>query len=200
MRTLVINALNLGEHHRYWLDHFRLRREIFVDRLGWNLPGSDDAGSDMEFDSFDTPATHYVLAIDDADKVCAVSRLVPTTVPYMIQTLWPDWPQQGCPNDARIWEASRFGCAATLSHADRQAAIRALYAEIYRFGQRNNIDHYLMVMPRFIFERLIRPNGYQVDYVGETRKFDGVSTCLGKVTVHPETATDASAEPLRAHG
>lgn len=181
MRTLVIDAYNLGQNHTYWLAHHRLRREIFVERLGWDLP----CVGDLEYDSFDTPAAHYVVVIDDNDSVCAVSRLIPTTAPYMIKSLWPDWPEMGCPGNDKIWEASRFGCAASLSHSDRQRAIRLMFREIYSFAQHREIAYYLMVMPRFIFERLIRPNGYQVDYVGKDREIDGIRSCLGKVTIQP---------------
>ncbi|MCP1200488.1 acyl-homoserine-lactone synthase [Notoacmeibacter sp. MSK16QG-6] len=186
MRTLIIDAYNLGRNHGYWLDHLRLRREIFVDRLGWELPCTDE----LEFDCFDTPAAHYVLTIDDDDRVCAVSRLLPTTVRYMIEELWPDWPYDGCPHSMKVWEASRFGCSAHLTHAQRQEAIRVLFREIYTFGQDHGIDHYMMVMPKFIFERLIRPNGYCVEYIGDSRKIDGVLTCLGKVSIKADRAAD----------
>jgi acyl homoserine lactone synthase len=191
MRTLVIDAENLGENHKYWIDHHRLRRKIFVERLGWDLR----CAGDLEYDSFDTPAAHYVVAIDDDDQVCAVSRLLPTTAPYMIQQLWPDWPEAGCPRSDAIWEASRFGCAAGLSSQSRQEAIRMLFREIHAFGQQRGIEYYLMVMPRFIFERLIRPNGYRVDYVGADREIDGVRTCLGKVTIRRTAQSPAGSTP-----
>lgn len=188
MRTIVVNALNLGQYHRYWLEHFRLRREIFVDRLDWDLP----CQGDLEFDRFDTPAAHYVLTIDNADRVCVLSRLVPTTVPYMIETLWPDWPYAGCPKTETVWEASRFGCCATLSATERQEAVQSNFRTIYEFGKKRGLDYYLMVMPKFIFERLIRRNGYQVDYVGDLRRFQGIPTCLGKVSLAPLAPDEAA--------
>lgn len=181
MRTIVIDALNLGQYHRYWLEHFRLRRQIFVERLDWGLASHDG----LEFDSFDTPAARYVLVIDAEDRVCALSRLIPTTSPYMIETLWPEWPSGECAKSADVWEASRFGCRADMSVTERQDAIQSVFRTIYDFGREHGIDHYLMVMPKFIFERLIRRHGYQVDYVGEQRRFDGILTCLGKVTITP---------------
>ncbi|WP_330647120.1 acyl-homoserine-lactone synthase [Thioclava sp. FTW29] len=179
MRTVVINALNLGKFHRYWLEHFQLRRRIFVERLEWDLPEDGD----LEFDSFDTPAAHYVVALDEDDHVCALSRLVPTTSPYMIETLWPEWPGPACPKSPKIWEATRFGCSAELNAAQRKDAISSLFRTIYEFGQNRDLDHFLMVMPQFIFERLIRRAGYDVDYIGDARKFDGVPTRLGRVNI-----------------
>lgn len=185
MKTYVITTADRGAHHDIWLDHHRLRNEIFVERLGWRL----SSHSGLEFDAYDTPVATYAVTVNDDGRACAVSRLLPTTHPYMIRDLWPDWHKRPLPESGRVWEASRFGCSASLDPADRKRAIGRLLAAIYRFGQQNDVETYLMVMPQFIFERIIKPLGYDVTYVGEPRVIDGLRTCLGRVRVEPEMPT-----------
>lgn len=182
METCIIKTEDRGAFHDIWLDHHRLRNEIFVDRLGWKV----SSHSGLEFDAYDTPVATYVVTITETGRVCAVTRLLPTTHPYMVRDLWPDWHQGPLPKSDHIWEASRFGCCASLNSKDRKRAIAQLLSAIYRFGQQNEIESYLMVMPHFIFERIIKPLGYNVTYMGEARVIEGLRTCLGQVRIEPE--------------
>lgn len=179
MRAIIIHSGNIETYHREWLAHHRLRHKLFFERLGWEV----QCYNGMEYDQFDTPAAHYAVVLDHDNEVCAVSRLLPTTATYMIETLWPDWMEGELPKTEAVWEASRFGCSTDLTAAQRRQAIRVLFQAIYEFGRDHHIAHYLMVMPRFIFERIIVRNGYAVEYIGELRIIDGLKTCLGRVQV-----------------
>ena len=82
-------ALNWETAHLYgeaWISHHRLRHRLFIDRQNWAVPSFGG----LEFDQFDSPAAHYLLWLDAAGQARGAVRLVPTTQPYMLQTLWPD--------------------------------------------------------------------------------------------------------------
>lgn len=102
--------------------YYRLRRDVFVDRLGWPL---DVTGTGIETESYDAaPLAHYVLAHRD-QEVVAGARLIncssefgsgPSAVSYMIRDaflgrinipseIWTDGPP---PTDAATWELTRF--------------------------------------------------------------------------------------------
>lgn len=179
MHTLVINWKNVDTYHQYWIEHHRLRKEIFVDRLGWDLPNADD----MEFDEFDTPAAQYVLCIDDQDRVCGVSRLVSTAKPFMIEKLWPEWFNGDLPKSNRVWEASRFGVSSSLKASERTRVIDHITQRIYRFGQENGIDGFLLVMPTFIYDRILIPRGYDLQLVSDVRRLEGIKTAIASVSV-----------------
>lgn len=181
MQTTVITPNNRNLHEDLWLDHHRLRHEVFVKRLGWDVSSCNG----LEFDGYDTEHTTYVVTADDLGRARAVSRLLPTTRPYMIRDLWPEWYHGPLPAEESVWEASRFACCATLTPAERNAAITQLLAAIYRHVQSEGVEDLLMVMPHFIFERIIKPRGYDVTYVGATRVMDSLKTCLGRVRVEP---------------
>lgn len=179
MRTIIVNWQNADRHHRYWMDHHRLRHEIFVDRLGWDV-GSFNG---MEFDEFDTPAAQYVLCIDDHDRVVGVSRLMSTEQSYMIERHWPEWIEGKLPHSSRIWEATRFGVSNKISSEERSEAIHALTDRVFEFGQENAIDEFLLVMPVFIYKRILIPKGYDLEIISPVRRIDGLSTAIARVRI-----------------
>ena len=179
MRTIVINWQNLNLYHQYWIDHHKLRKEIFVDRLGWDLTSNDD----MEFDEFDTPPAHYVVCIDDDDRVCGVSRLISTANPFMIEKLWPEWLHGQLPKNERVWEATRFGVASNLRASERAEVIDQITRRIYSFGQENGVESFLLVMPTFIYDRILIPRGYDLELVSDIRQIDGLKTAIAAVEI-----------------
>lgn len=179
MRTIVVNWKTVGKHHRQWMQHHRLRHEIFIDRLGWDV-GSHEG---MEYDEFDTPAAEYVLCLDKKQNVVGVSRLISTSQSYMIEKLWPEWINGGFPKSKLIWEASRFGVSNALSSAERADAIDAITRRIFTYGQENGIDEFLLVMPVFIYKRILIPRGYDLEIISPVRKVDQLSTAVARVRI-----------------
>lgn len=193
MKTIVVNWKNLNRYHKHWIEHHKLRKEIFVNRLGWDLASYDD----MEFDEFDTPPAHYVLCVDDEDRVCGVSRLMSTVNPYMIQKIWPDWLQGPLPKSEKIWEATRFGVSARLNAEDRKRAIDLITDRIYTYGQENGVESFLLVMPTYIYDRILIPRGYDLELMSNVKRIDGLRTAIARVDVE-SGAPDCAGIPLAA--
>lgn len=63
----------------YSKDLYRLRKEIFHDRLGWDVSYIQD----MEFDKYDKTGTKYILGIYKNKIICSV-RFIKTEQPNMI--------------------------------------------------------------------------------------------------------------------
>ena len=78
-----MGQIMLAQHGNGSLDQravmgmYRLRHEVFHDRLGWEV--TNDNG--MEHDEFDHADPVYVLAKGDEDEVLGCWRLLPTTGP-----------------------------------------------------------------------------------------------------------------------
>src|SRR5688572_22902087 len=100
-------------HGVAWISQHRLRHRLFVERQHWNVP----TYKNLEYDQFDTPAAKYLLWLDWMGMARGVVRLVPTTQPYMVETLWPGLVRGSLPKSPSIWEASRFGCDRNLEPA-----------------------------------------------------------------------------------
>jgi hypothetical protein len=63
----------------------RYRREVIVNRLGWEL----NTINGIELDEFDGPDAVYVCSHDDEGNVKGVARLLPTTGPYLMEKVFP---------------------------------------------------------------------------------------------------------------
>jgi len=82
------------------------RHKVFVEGLGWRLPLVEDG---FERDQFDRPDTLYVVARDEDGQICGCARLLPTTKPYLLDSVFSElMGDQPCPHAAEIWELSRY--------------------------------------------------------------------------------------------
>jgi len=101
----VASGTQKGLPQRVYSKISRYRYQVFVERLGWQLPARDGA----ELDQFDRPDTVYVVAQDDEGSVIGCARLLPTTRPYLLGEKFP-YLLNGLPIPCSpdVWELSRF--------------------------------------------------------------------------------------------
>lgn len=149
-----------------WISHHRLRHRLFVERQGWTVPSYRG----LEYDQFDTPAARYVLWLDRHGAARGAARLIPTTQPYMLKTLWPDLVEGDPPQSGVIWEASRFGCDRDLDPRQRRRVIAELICGCQEFGIDNGVSKYIGVMPLQIFKHVFMAVGCTVTIAGRPRQ------------------------------
>ena len=143
------------------------RYKVFVENLGWQLPGAQ-AGS--EWDQFDRPDTCYVVVRDAAERICGCARLLPTTNPYLLGTMFPQlMGNQPMPMSADVWELSRYTTQLVHGEATSRQEATARFRELlkavcetaFRSGAKRLITFsYLGV------ERIARSFGIHVHRVG----------------------------------
>jgi acyl homoserine lactone synthase len=165
MAIIALNWQTVHRHGEAWITHHRLRHRIFVQRQSWQVPSYHG----LEYDRFDTPAAVYLLWLDDAGQARGVLRLIPTTQPYMVQSLWPGLLDHPCPQSPRVWEASRFGCDRDLPAATRRRVLGELICAALEFALQNGIRRYLAVMPLWMFSQLLARRGCSIRYASRTR-------------------------------
>lgn len=87
---------------------YRLRAEVFHQRLGWDVRVEDG----REHDWFDLIGPYYLVAHDGAQNALGCCRLLPSTGPNMLRDVFPAL-LDGAPAPAAesIWEISRFAIA-----------------------------------------------------------------------------------------
>jgi acyl homoserine lactone synthase len=166
MRTIAVTWETAHQYGEAWISHHRLRYRMFVERLRWDIPNHQR----LEYDEFDTPAATYILAIDHQRHALGVTRLIPTTRPYMVRSLWPHLVDGELPECETVWEASRFGCDRDLEAGARRRVIAQLILGCQEFGLAHGIERYLGVMPVWVFKRVIAANGCPVTYLGPTMR------------------------------
>lgn len=85
---------------------FRLRSEVFKERLAWDVASYNG----REMDEFDSPDAIYGAVFNDDDgEIEGCFRFLPTTGRYMLKDTFPDLLHgRPAPNDAAILESTRF--------------------------------------------------------------------------------------------
>src|SRR5437870_2928884 len=143
MVTVSITWANAHQHGEAWISHHRLRYRMFVERQKWTVPSYNQ----IEYDEFDTPAATYILTVDEHYRTLGTMRLIPTTRPYMVESLWPALVDTELPHCDSVWEASRFCCDRDLDAASRRQVVAQSILGCLEFGIANGISKYLGVMP-----------------------------------------------------
>ena len=141
---LYVEMSDRNSHRHLIEQYFRLRKRVFCDELKWVDPVSED----MEYDDFDFMYNIYILHVDDCTgEVTGGVRLMPTTGPTLMHTVWADMlPDRDDFRSPAIWEATRF-CADALASsrksnlANRITLALTLAVIDFRPGQRNLAHH-----------------------------------------------------------
>ena len=166
---MPIVCLSWETAHLYgeaWVSHHRLRYRAFVERQAWNIPSHNG----LEYDQFDTPAAKYILWLDKNGQARGATRLIPTTRPYMLQTVWPHLMIRRPPESDDIWEASRFACDHDLDPQTHRMVVLDLICACQRFGLENGIGSYLSVMPLGVYRNVLEAAGCHVMLLGPSQK------------------------------
>ena len=173
MFTIVVgtqNQLHLGikaelESYRY---------KVFVEHLGWDLP---IAQTGSELDQFDRPDTLYVVVKDAADRICGCARLLPTTHPYLLNTMFPGlFGNQTPPSSVDVWELSRYTTQLVdgelTSREEAAALFRSLLRAVCEAAFQKGAKR-LISFSNLGVERIARNFGIHVHRVGPSQIVNG---------------------------
>jgi acyl-homoserine lactone synthase len=119
------------------------RKQVFVDRFGWHLPAK---GSWLEVDQFDDDFAVYLLARSPEGRHQGSVRLLPSSRPHMMSTLFSHLCPGGVPVGDDCWEISRL----VTSPADAAGTLalkihRLLAIALVEFALDNGIKRYTLV-------------------------------------------------------
>jgi N-acyl-L-homoserine lactone synthetase len=155
----MIETVTLQSAHLFGdalADQHRFRYRQLVVRACWSVPHFDG----MEYDQFDTPAAVYLLWRDHAARVRGMVRLLPTTRPYMADTLWPELaPEEGAPRSEQVWENTRFAVDRDLQAPLRRKVTGELILASLEFGLSRGIERYLLISPLWVLQGVLAASG-----------------------------------------
>jgi len=165
---------------------FRLRHDVFHDRLGWEV--TSDNG--MEHDEFDQANPVYVLVRGNDDDLEACWRLLPTNGPYMLKDVFPQLlAGQPAPQRSDVWELSRFAMAEGKTGAAgfglSDTPVRMVQAAV-RFALENGIERFVSVTSVAI-ERMFRKLGVHIERLGPSIKIGRVLTVACSLEIDATT-------------
>ena len=124
------------------MEMHRDRKSVFVDRLGWALPAR---GSWLEIDQFDNDFAVYLLAREQERHQGSV-RLLPSTRPTMLGTLFANLCPGGVPSGDDVWEISRLVTNPRDCVGGQALKVHRLLAlALVEFARLNDISRYNLV-------------------------------------------------------
>lgn len=183
IECVTIKNNHLFEGNPLYGQH-QLRFRSIVERQKWDVPTVDDA----EYDSYDNPATCYLIKRGNTGDVIGVSRLYPTNRPYMLQESFSYLvTKREMPSSADIWEGSRFCIEKNLHPEYRKEVIQEIVLAYLEFGLEHNIKQFIGVMYPAYWRNIFFRSGWDVEWLGGTHKStEGFNIQAGAVTVSEE--------------
>ncbi len=186
----MIIATNIETAHTFgdiMPSMYRLRHQSFKVRQSYDVPSYRG----MEYDSYDTPATTYLIWRDADNQVRGCTRLFPTTLPYMIEEIWPDAVQTcSVPKHPRIWECSRYCIDKNLSPELRQRIHGELLCGFLEFGLKYDIDWMIGVMMRPIWRAVFIRAGWPIEFLGGEKEVGNKEKIyVGRMDIREEILT-----------
>jgi len=157
---------------------FRLRHEVFKERLDWEV--GSQAGK--ERDMFDDLDPVYIVC-ENAGEVLGSWRLLPTTRPYMLKDVFPELLYgMPAPEAPDVWEISRFAVSKRVANNESLGTINTvtnlLLEQLFTFAARRDISR-IVAVADVRFERILKRAGLLTQrfgpplQIGVTRAISG---------------------------
>lgn len=153
----------------------RYRYQVFVEKLGWDLP----VQSGIELDEFDRSDTIYVVTQDESGRIIGAARLLPTHRPYLLGAVFPQlMGGEAPPNRSDVWELSRFAAidpqsasAGPMLQFSAPLAV-SLMRKIIGVAAAHGVTRLIAVSPLGV-ERLLRRAGFVACCAAPSRIVNG---------------------------
>lgn len=118
---------------------FAARKRVFVDLLGWDVPVLDGR---YEVDRFDDDRAEYLIVADEGGRHLASARLLETTRPHILGSLFPELCAGALPHGPKVREITRFCLDPFIGALARRNARNALVSALVDHALANGVDTY----------------------------------------------------------
>lgn len=179
MHGITFDFCDLHRHGTAFVDFLALRKKVFVDTLGWDVPHNDL----MEMDQYDTPLAHYAVVLKDG-KVVGGARAMATTATwgahtYMLRDAYsgklPHIPPHIMSVDIAtplVWECTRLVISDDLTTAaERTECLTLIVDGLVEVARRHGAEE-MICLSSMALMRALRQCGYDVTKLGETYRND----------------------------
>jgi acyl-homoserine lactone synthase len=162
---------------------FLARKSVFVDLLKWDVPVRDDC---HEIDQFDDAHARYLILLGDDGRHLGSARLLPTTRPHILDTLFAGLCEHEPPRGPHVYEITRFCLDRSLRAIERRKVRDQLVTALVEHARRHGIATYTGVAEMGWLQQILsfgwecRPLGLPVHHG---------STMLGALEIRIEPRT-----------
>jgi acyl homoserine lactone synthase len=174
MENITFNLTQLHQHGSAFFEFLALRKQFFVDQLGWDIPHDDD----VEMDQYDNPKAYYSLVLQDG-KVIGGGRAMATTAQWGSHTYMlrdavegkiigiPDNIVHEVEVTANVWECTRVVVSSEIKTPAESAQCLALIVKGLAEQALEQNATEMMALSRPSLVRALRKIGYTPRLIGE---------------------------------
>ena len=138
----VVNSENRNLYGEMLDQMFLQRADVFVEKLGWDLPLTDG----KEIDQYDDDRSTYLLATNEDNEVTGSLRVLPTTGGHLMKDLFPEMCAGEPPAGPTVWEISRFYVTPpTRRPKDRVKAAAEVLSSVVELALLHGVETITMV-------------------------------------------------------
>lgn len=159
------------------------RKRVFVDLLRWDLPVLN---GHYEVDQFDDAHARYLIITDTDQAHLASARLLPTTRPHILDTLFPTLCSGAIPHGPQVFEITRFCLSRELRSAGRRKVRNQLVSALAAQALETGIKTYTGVAEMAWLQQILS-FGWQCRVLGEPLPSGAALLGALEITITPET-------------
>lgn len=161
----------------------RERKRVFVDLLKWDLAVVND---EFEIDEFDHPAAVYLISAEADGTHRGSIRLLPTTRPHILGSLFPDLCEGPVPTGPNVYEITRGCFSPRIGAAGRMRVRNQLATAAVEFALFNGIDTFTCIANGALYSQILAL-GWRCEPLGLPRIMENTLTGALRIAVTPET-------------
>lgn len=162
---------------------FAARKAVFVDLLQWDLPVHDGR---YEIDQFDDPHARYIILSQEDGNHLGSARLLPTSRPHILGSLYPQLCAEAPPSGPDIFEITRFCLDRRLRAPERRRVRDALILSLTEHALASGITTYVAIAAQS-WARQIEAFGWDCAPLGPPRQTDDASLVALRIAITPRT-------------
>ena len=167
---------------------FEARKRLFIDLLDWDLEIVDER---FEIDRFDDAYATYIIASDGSDVHSASMRLLPTTRPHLLGSMFERLCAGGVPVGADIFEITRLCLPASELASERKRLRNGLIRAMVDHALEHGIRTFTGVVTARFREQVLTM-GWNAEALGPGIDMGGGR--LGAFAIHIDEGTPARLE------
>ncbi|MEO9130334.1 MAG: acyl-homoserine-lactone synthase [Sphingomonas sp.] len=162
---------------------FAARKDVFVDLLHWKLEVREGC---LEIDQFDDQHARYLILLDGDGRHLASARLLPTTRPHILDTMFPDLAGHDCPRSPHILEITRFCLDRRLRANERRQARDQLITMIVEHGLEHGVTSMTGVAELPWYQQIMA-FGWRCAALGQPQTHDGQRLAALEIAIDRDT-------------
>jgi len=171
---------------------FEARKQVFVDLLKWNVPVLDGR---YEIDQFDDEHAVYLVVADPGGRHLGSARLLPTSRPHILDSLFPTLCAGEPPRSPECFEITRFCLGRNQNARQRLETRNRLVSALAEYALGNGIATYTGVAELSWLQQILA-FGWRCRPLGLPQVIDGRTLGALRIDIDRETPAQLAANGI----